>query len=129
MDALPQRELEPHPDDWRDLERRAAAHKRWFYGRQPRPAAEVVAEVMNRRGYAQIRTARDHAAAWQEAAGRFAAVTEPGVIRRGVLEITVADSLTMQEISFDKERLLAAMQQSLPDAGIKQLRFRVGTIG
>jgi predicted nucleic acid-binding Zn ribbon protein len=121
---------EPHPDDWADLERRRQAHRRWFYGRQPKPVAEVIAQLIQRRGYAQVRTGGQWNEAWAAAAGeRFAAVTEVGQLRRGVLEITAANSLVMQELGFEKERILAELQTALPDAGIKQLRFRVGRIG
>jgi predicted nucleic acid-binding Zn ribbon protein len=121
---------EPHPDDWADLERRSRSHRRWFYGRQPKPVAELVAELVQRRGYAQVRQAGQWNEAWRDAAGEaFAAVTEVGQLRRGVLEVIVANSLVMQELGFEKERILAALQAELPDARIKQLRFRVGQIG
>ena len=121
---------EPHPDDWADLERRSRSHRRWFYGRQPKPVAEVVAELIQRRGYAQVRQAGQWNEAWREAAGEaFAAVTEVGQLRRGVLEVIAANSLVMQELGFEKERILAALQAALPDAHIKQLRFRIGQVG
>jgi predicted nucleic acid-binding Zn ribbon protein len=121
---------EPHPDDWQDLERRAQSHRRWYYGRQPKPVAEVIAQVVQKRGYAQVRAAGQWNEAWAAAAGeQFAAVTEVGQLRRGALEVTVANSLVMQELTFEKERILVHLQTVRPDAGIKQLRFRVGRIG
>ena len=121
---------EPHPDDWQDLERRAKSHKRWFYGRQPKPVAEVLSQVIQRRGYAQVRNLGEWNDAWRAAAGEaFAAVTEVGQLRRGVLEVTAANSLVMQELGFEKERILAELKTARPDAGLKQLRFRVGKIG
>jgi predicted nucleic acid-binding Zn ribbon protein len=121
---------EPHPDDWRDLERRSQSHRRWFYGRQPKAIADVIAQVVQKRGYATVRTAGQWNEAWREAAGEaFAAVTEVGQLRRGVLEVTVANSLVMQELTFEKERILNHLQTTRPDAGVKQLRFRVGQIG
>jgi predicted nucleic acid-binding Zn ribbon protein len=121
---------EPHPDDWQDLQARTRSHQRWFYGKQPKPVAEVIAQLVQRRGYAQVRTAGEWNDAWQAAAGEaFAAVTEVGQLRRGVLEVTAANSLVMQELGFEKERILAELKTALPDAGVKQLRFRVGKIG
>ena len=121
---------EPHPDDWADLERRQRSHRGWFYGRQPKPVAEVLAQLIQRRGYAQVRAGNDWNEAWAAAAGpAFATVTEVGALRRGVLEVTAANSLVMQELTFEKERILTDLQTTLPDAGIKQLRFRVGRIG
>jgi predicted nucleic acid-binding Zn ribbon protein len=123
-------QIEPHPDDWADLQRRAQSHRRWFYGRQPKPIADLIAQVVQKRGYAQVRAAGQWNDAWRDAAGeQFAAVTEVGPLRRGVLEVTVANSLVMQELSFEKERILEHLKTARPDAGIKQLRFRVGRIG
>jgi predicted nucleic acid-binding Zn ribbon protein len=121
---------EPHPDDWQDLQRRSRSHQRWFYGRQPKPVSEVIAQLVQRRGYAQVRAAGEWNEAWRAVAGEaFAAVTEVGQLRRGVLEVTVANSLVMQELGFEKERILATLKQQRPDAGLKQLRFKVGRIG
>ena len=123
-------QTEPHPDDWRDLERRSQSHRRWYYGRQPKPIADIVAQVVQKRGYAQVRAAGQWNEAWAAAAGeQFAALTEVGQLRRGVLEVTVANSLVMQELTFEKERILEHLKTARPDAGIKQLRFRVGRIG
>jgi predicted nucleic acid-binding Zn ribbon protein len=117
-------------DDLADFDRRGHEQRRRFHGRQPKPMAQVMADVVQRRGYAQVRVAAQWDQAWRNAAGpEFAAVTQVGVLRRGVLEITAANSLVVQELTFEKERLLAAMQQSAPQAAIKQLRFKVGQIG
>lgn len=122
--------LEPHPDDWQDLERRSRAQRGAFYARQPKPVAEVIAQLVQRRGYAQVRTASEWNEVWRDAAGEhFAAVTEVGQLRRGVLEVTAANSLVLQELGFEKERILAHLQAARPDAALKQLRFRVGRIG
>jgi predicted nucleic acid-binding Zn ribbon protein len=117
-------------DELAELAARGALQRRRFFGGQPKSAADVIAQLVQKRGYAQVRVDRERREAWQTAAGpHFAAVTEPGQIRRGVLEVTAANSLVMQELTFEKERLLAEIQQALPDARIKQLRFRVGQIG
>jgi hypothetical protein len=85
---------------------------------------------MQKRGYAQVRAANAWRDAWVAAAGeRFVPFTEVGQLRRGVLEVTAANSLVMQELGFEKERILQELQTARPDAGLKQLRFRVGKIG
>jgi predicted nucleic acid-binding Zn ribbon protein len=130
VDIVNHSNTEPHPDDWNDLERRAQSHRRWYYGRQPKPVGDILAQLIQRRGYAQVRQSGQWNEAWAAAAGpQFAAVTEVGQLRRGVLEITAANSLVMQELGFEKERILHQLKTDLPDAGIKQLRFRVGRIG
>ena len=121
--------VNPNTDDLSEFDRRGQHERRRFHGREPKPVAQVMAELIQRRGYAQVRVAAQWDQAWRDAAGpQFAAVTQVGVLRRGVLEITVANSLVVQELTFEKERLLAAMQQSAPQAAIKQLRFKVGQI-
>ncbi len=121
---------EPPDDDLSDFNRRGQQQRRRFHGGQPKSVSDVLAQLVQRKGYAQVRAAQAHHEAWQAAAGsHFGAVTEPGQIRRGVLEVTAANSLVMQELTFEKERLLAAIQLALPEAGIKQLRFKVGQIG
>jgi predicted nucleic acid-binding Zn ribbon protein len=121
---------DPHDGDLADFKNRGQLQRRRFFGGQPKRVADIIAQVVQKKGYAQVRAGQAHHAAWQAAAGpHFAAVTEPGKLSRGTLEVTAANSLVMQELSFEKERLLAAIQQSLPEAGIKQLRFRVGQIG
>jgi predicted nucleic acid-binding Zn ribbon protein len=113
-----------------DFDRRGQLQRRRFFGRQPKRVGDVLAQLVQKKGYAQVRAAQSHQAAWQAAAGpQFGKVTEPGKLARGVLEVLAANSLVMQELTFEKERLLAAIQQALPDAGIKQLRFKVGQIG
>ena len=127
---MTQQPTEPHPDDWANLERRTKSYQRWHYAQQPKKAAEVISQVVQRRGYAQVRSLGEWNDAWQAAAGEaFAAVTEVGQLRRGVLEVTAANSLVMQELGFEKERILQELQTARPDTGLKQLRFRVGKIG
>ena len=127
---MTQQPTEPHPDDWANLERRAKSYQRWHYAQQPKKVAEVISQVVQRRGYAQVRNLGEWNDAWRAAAGEaFAAVTEVGQLRRGVLEVTAANSLVMQELGFEKERILQELKTARPDAGLKQLRFRVGKIG
>jgi predicted nucleic acid-binding Zn ribbon protein len=119
-----------HDGDLADFNRRGVQQRRRFFGGQPKRMADVLAQVVQKKGYAQVRADQAHREAWQTAAGAaIAAVTEPGRITRGTLEVTAANSLVMQELSFEKERLLAAIQAAMPDAGIKQLRFKVGQVG
>ncbi len=43
-------------------------------------------------------------------------------------KFTVSDSGAMQELSFQKKKLLAALKTKLPEAKIEDLRFRVGRV-
>ena len=84
---------------------------------------------MARRGFAQSQAGAARDAAWQEAAGSvMARYTRTGGIRRGKLEVTVANSTLVQELAFRKPGLLETLRKLLPDEKIKDLRFRVGPI-
>lgn len=114
---------------WTDFAQHREAEKRYYHGRAPKPIGNVLAQLVSRRGYAQIRAAGERDEAWQRVAGdEFARMTQVSALRRGVLEVLVANSLLMQELTFRKEQLLSDLQAALPDAGVKQLKFKVGRI-
>ena len=97
--------------------------------RGPQPIANVLSELMARRGYARVQSTERYEAAWSEAAGPLAAkYTGVGSLRRGVLEVIVANSTLMQELTFQKPILLKTLAETLPDEGIENLRFRLGTV-
>jgi len=95
---------------------------------RPRPIGEVLVELMARRGFARQQAAEQLEAAWRRAAGPLASQTSVGAVRRGRLEIIVAHSTLAQELTFRKPVLLAALAQELPEAAVRDLRFRVGRV-
>lgn len=96
---------------------------------RPQKLADVLAEVLVRRGVAREQATQRLDAAWQGAAGPLlAAHTRAGEVRRGALEVIVAHSALMQEITFQKAAILAELAQRLPDEKIRDLRLRVGPI-
>jgi len=111
-----------------DLERQRATQQRRFFARRPKRIGNVIAQVVQQRGYAQISAANERDEAWLTAVGDVASATRVGNQRRGMLEIHVANSLLMQELTFRKEELITKLQTALPKAGIKQLKFRVGQV-
>ncbi len=97
--------------------------------RGPQAIGNVLSELMARRGYARVQSAAAYDEAWREAAGPLAAkYSRPGQLRRGVLEVVVANSIVMQELSFQKSEIIKSLTGLLPDQGIENLRFRVGNI-
>ena len=128
--AAPAPPSDVHPADWQELARKSEAHGRWFRGRQPKPVGDVLAQLVQRKGYAQLQLAGELSQAWNEIAGPLLAKqTLLGSTRRGVLEVVVANSLLIQELGFQKRQLLEALQQRVPEAGVRELRFRVGAVG
>jgi len=97
--------------------------------RGPKRIGDVLAELMARRGFARVRSAQAYEAAWREAVGPLAAAyTRLGALRRGTLEVVVANSTLVQEFGFQKRELLKTLTRLLPHQGIRNLRFRVGVI-
>jgi predicted nucleic acid-binding Zn ribbon protein len=95
----------------------------------PETIGNILSELMARRGFGRVQSTEALEAAWREAAGPLAAqYTRVGTIRRGTLEIIVANSTLVQEFGYQKHDILATLQQLLPDEGIKSLRFRAGNI-
>ncbi len=95
----------------------------------PEPIREILAQLMAKRGFARVRSAETFDAAWRKAVGEmFSQFTRPGSVRRGKLEVTVANSTLVQELSFQKSQLLKSLAELLPDEKIEDLRFRVGPV-
>ncbi len=98
----------------------------------PRPAkrlADVLSQLIARRGYARVRESGELDRVWVEAAGEtIASRTRPAKTRRGVLTIIVADSLLMQELTFRKSEIITRLNTLAPERAVKDLRFRVGAI-
>ena len=97
--------------------------------RGPQTIGNVLSELMSRRGYARVQSAAACDDAWREAAGPLVAkYTRVGLLRRGTLEVVVANSTLIQELGFQKRMLLRKLAALLPDEGIENLRFRVGNM-
>jgi predicted nucleic acid-binding Zn ribbon protein len=112
-----------------DFTARRDREQRRHYARRPKKIADVLAQLITLRGYGRIQADADFGAAWQAAAGpALARHTRAGRLRRGVLEITVTNSTVVQELTFQKQRILAELEAQVPDARIRDLRFRIGSI-
>jgi len=97
--------------------------------RGPERIGNILPELMARRGFARVQSTEQYEAAWQEAAGHLATqYTRVGQLRRGALEVIVANSTLIQEFTFRKKDLLKTLERLLPDQGVRDLRFRLGAI-
>lgn len=97
--------------------------------RSPQHVATILAQLMARRGYARQQGGAELQEAWRSAAGGvLAEYSRAAQVRRGALEVIVANSTLVQELSFQKTTLLDALRRLLPDEAIKDLRFRVGQV-
>lgn len=99
------------------------------YFRRPKRPADILGQLMARKGYAQTETANELEATWNDIVGsKWQAKTKVGSIRQGVLEIIVSNSAVNQQLEFKKKKILAELQAQLPKNNLKNLRFRVGSI-
>src|SRR5215218_6758254 len=98
--------------------------------RGPRPVSDILGELFASRGYGGLRAQRELEEAWNAAVGEPGCrQTRIGEVRRGILNVTVAHSTLLEELSaFQKPALLAALRQNAPGSLIHDIRFRVGPI-
>ncbi|HID78103.1 MAG TPA: DUF721 domain-containing protein [Planctomycetaceae bacterium] len=95
----------------------------------PERIDRILAELMARSGYGRVQAAATWEAAWREVVGReLAGQTRVGRLRRGRLDVIVVNSTLLQEMAFRKAELVKALQRRLPDEGLREIRFRVGTV-
>jgi predicted nucleic acid-binding Zn ribbon protein len=115
--------------DITDLTARREKEQRRYHARRPKKIADVVAQLITLRGYGRFQAHAELAAAWQTAAGPVLAnCSRPGQIRRGKLEVIVSNSTIVQELTFQKQQILAELARQMPDAKIRDVRFRIGNI-
>ena len=70
---------------------------RQFFQRRPQRAADLIAKLMARKGYGQSSAANELHNVWQSVTAEpWRKQTQPGNIRRGVLEVVVANSALLQ---------------------------------
>ena len=91
------------------------------------PIADILSELVTRRGFARVRGQQHLEDAWRTAIGEPGAkYTRVGALRRGTLEILVANSVLMQELAgFQKQSLLRKLCQELDSQEVRDLRFRL----
>ena len=117
--------------DDQDSMRRAeeSFQERRRYERIPPSAGDLISKLIARRGFTQTQFNDELQTVWQEVAGpQMAGRTQATVIRRGALEVIVDSSPAMQQLAFAKSKLLKQIQDQLPHAGIRSIRFRVGSV-
>ena len=97
---------------------------------RPQRIGEVLSQLIARAQLGQLHGSSQWDAAWRGAAGPAAAkYSRIGRFHRGVVEVIVANSTVLQELSFRKHELLKALAAAMPEADIRDVRFRVGVVG
>ena len=99
------------------------------YARRPKRPADILAQLMARKGYAQTETANELESTWNQVVGKqWQSKTKVGMIRAGVLEVLVSSSAANQQLGFQKKKILSELQKRLPKNNLKDLRFSVGNV-
>ncbi len=97
--------------------------------RRPKSSAQLISRLIARRGFSQIESNEELRTAWNEIVPReLVAKTQATVIKRGTLQVVANSSAAIQQLTFTQKELLRRMQEKLPQAGIRALKFRTGRI-
>ena len=90
---------------------------------------EVLGELAGACGFGRVLAMGRWELAWRKIVGReLARHTQVNFPRRGVLEVTVAHSVVLQELAFRKEELLQMLLREVPDEPLRDIRFRLGKV-
>jgi predicted nucleic acid-binding Zn ribbon protein len=88
----------------------------------------LVSQLMSRRGYAQRIAGEDfHSTIGVAVGGQLGDSITVGKLKSGVLQIFAADSVTLQELNFQKRSILKQIQKDLPQSKVSDVRFRILT--
>ena len=95
----------------------------------PQNIGDVLTDLLAQRGYAQLATQEALQQGWSQVVGKLDKFTRVREVKRGTLHVVVTNSVVMQELTFRKQELAQAVADELPDYKIKEIRFRVGSVG
>ena len=114
-------------DDLQELKRRSEQARRRFRMREPKRAADIMAAVLQRRGYGRVMENEQLAQRWKNAVEpRLAPFTRAVRVYRGRLEVLVTSSAVMQELTFAKQAILKQLSTDSEKSVIRDIRFRIG---
>lgn len=118
------------PDSENEFEKTVEVVRRRQWKRKPtQDAAAIVARVMNKRSVAGGLAAHKLTQIWQTAIGTIhGPQTQVVAVRRGVLEVIVANSSVHQQLVFQKKQILVKLNKADYATPIKDIRYRVGQI-
>lgn len=92
----------------------------------PELVGEVISRLFTARGWGRLTERQRLEQTWAAVCGaEIAPQTRISGIRRGVLEIDVANPMLLHELAgFHKRRLLEALKKQIPGMPLKDIRFR-----
>jgi len=95
----------------------------------PQSIQRLINRVIARRGVTQVQARDELIASWRSVCNpQFVNHTQVLALRHRKLEVRVGHSLINQQLNFEKDRLLLALQQKLPQANLQGLVFKTGPV-
>ncbi len=86
----------------------------------------LVSQLISRRGYAQSAATDQFHSVISAVVGRdLSNEISVGKLNRGVLRVFATDSVTIQELTFQKRAILKRIQSELPESKVTDIRFKV----
>lgn len=86
----------------------------------------LLGQLMARRGYSQASATEELFSSVAEVVGPgIAEAVQVGNLRAGVLHLYVTDSVTLQELNFQKRQILKRIQKDFPTSKVSDLKFRI----
>ena len=102
--------------------------KRRRYFRRPKRPADLLGQLMARKGFAQQKSKNDLSEVWNTLVGEsLNKKTRVGLLKQNVLEVYVSSSAVNQQLTFQKSQLVKQLQKQLPKENIKDIRFKIGS--
>ncbi len=96
---------------------------------QIRRIGSLVNQLMSRRGYAQVAVNEELHQVIATAVGPpLEKAFQVGKLSAGVLHVYATDSVTLQELNFQKRNILRRIQQDMPGNKVTELRFRIQSV-
>ncbi|WP_146525347.1 DUF721 domain-containing protein [Novipirellula artificiosorum] len=93
-----------------------------------RRLGSLVNQLISRRGYAQVAVVNEiEATIVASIEESIRSSVRVGNIRRGVLDIYATDSVTLQELNFQKRSILKKIVKQHPQSKVTDLKFRIQT--
>ncbi|TWU18907.1 DUF721 domain-containing protein [Allorhodopirellula heiligendammensis] len=101
-------------------------HEETDRGNSARRIGTIVSQLMSRRGYASVASDNAMTGSIAQSVGpTLAGSITVGKLSRGVLHVYAVDSVVMQELTFQKRKILKALSKDHPQAKITDIRFRL----
>jgi len=88
---------------------------------------DLATQIMAKYGMANRVKLEDILAAWEEIVGNFLfKMTRPDAFERGILTVRLIQPSAHHALMQEKVKILKRLQEKLPDAKIRDIRFRHG---